>query len=254
MPTTSDFGLRGEAPKHPELLDWLAVEFIRGGWSIKQLHQMILTSRTYRLSSQDLPANLAIDPNNRMHWKFNRQRLDAESIRDTLLLVSGSLDPSMPSEPYPIPPQKDWKYTQHHPFKDDYASDRRSVYLMTKRLTAQTYFQTFDGPDPNVCTSNRDASVTALQALYFANDAFLHQQADRFAERLVQQFGTDSQRLQQAFTTVLCRAPTDEESVLLLQHLANVRKRAAKDTNPDQQAWSSLSRSLLRLNEFLYID
>ena len=254
VPTTSDFGLRGEAPTHPELLDWLASEFIRGGWSIKQLHRMILTSRTYRLSSHDLPANLAIDPNNRLHWKFNRQRLDAESIRDTLLLVSGSLDPSMPSEPFPIPPQKDWKYTQHHPFKDDYASDRRSVYLMTKRLTAQTYFQTFDGPDPNVCTSSRDESVTALQALYFANDAFLHKQADRFAARLLQQSGTDSQRLQQAFTTVLCRAPTDEESELLLQHLANVRQRAAKGTNPDQQAWSSLSRSLLRLNEFLYID
>ncbi|TVQ03716.1 MAG: DUF1553 domain-containing protein [Planctomycetaceae bacterium] len=254
VPTTSDFGLRGEASMHPELLDWLAAEFIRGGWSIKQLHRMILTSRTYRISSQDLAANLAIDPDNRLHWKFNRQRLDAESIRDTLLFVSGSLDPSMPTEPHPIPPQKGWKYTQHHPFKDDYASDRRSVYLMTKRLTAQPYFQTFDGPDPNVCTSSRDESVTALQALYFANDAFLHQQADRFAERLVRQSGTDSQRLQQAFTTVLCRSPTDEESELLLQHLANVRQRAAKDANPDQQAWSSLSRSLLRLNEFLYID
>jgi len=254
VPTTSDFGLRGEAPTHPELLDWLAGEFIRGGWSIKQLHRIILTSRTYRLSSQDLPANLAIDPNNRLHWKFNRQRLDAESIRDTLLLISGSLDPSMPSQPYPIPPQKDWKYTQHHPFKDDYTSDRRSVYLMTKRLTAQTYFQTFDGPDPNVCTSSRDESVTALQALYFANDAFLHQQADRFAKRLVQQSGTDPQRLHHAFATVLCRTPTDEESELLLQHLATVRKRAARDANPDQEAWSSLSRSLLRLNEFLYID
>ncbi len=254
VPTTSDFGLRGEAPSHPELLDWLANEFIRGGWSLKQLHRMILTSRTYRLSSTDLESNLALDPNNRLHWKFNRQRLDAESIRDTLLLVSGSLDLRMQTEPYPIPPQKDWTYTQHHPFKDDYASDRRSVYLMTKRMTAQTYFQTFDGPDPNVCTSSRDESITALQALYFANDAFLHQQAERFASHLQRQPASDSQRLDLAFVTVLGRSPLAEESELLLGHLTAVRKHAADGDDSEHLAWSSLSRSLFRLNEFLYLD
>jgi len=254
VPSTSDFGVRGELPTHPELLDWLADEFMQSGWSIKHLHRMILTSQTYRLASSDLEENHRIDPDNRFYWKFNRQRLDAESLRDTLLFIGGSLDLTMPTEPYPIPPQKEWKYTQHHPFKGEYPSNRRSVYLMTKRLTADSYLQTFDGPDPNVCTSRRDESVTALQALYFANDSFLHEQADRFATQLLQQPDDDLHRLHRAFTTILCRKPTAEETDLLLSHLAAVRKRVENDTHREQHAWASLSRSLLRLNEFIYLD
>ncbi len=254
VPSASDFGLRGEAPTHPELLDWLANELIRSGWSIKHLHRLIMNSRTYQLSSHDLDKNLAIDPANRSYWKFNRQRLDAESIRDTLLWLSGSLDATMQSEPYPIPPMEEWKYTQHHPFKDDYASARRSVYLMTKRLTAQPYFQTFDGPDPNVCTSDRDQSITALQALYFVNDDFLHEQADRFARRVAMHSSHETERLHRAFETVLCRSPTAEETNLLREHLRAVQQHFEGDDEMDSKTWASLVRSLMRLNEFLYID
>jgi Protein of unknown function (DUF1553)/Protein of unknown function (DUF1549)/Planctomycete cytochrome C len=259
VPSASDFGLRGEQPSHPELLDCLASEFVRSGWSLKHLHRLIMTSRTYRLASHDNEANLQLDPNNRWYWKFNRQRLDAESIRDTLLLVAGTLDPSMPTEPHPFPPQKDWQFTQHHPFKDDYASNLRSVYLMTKRLTAKPYFQTFDGPDPNVCTSDRDQSVTALQALYFVNDEFLHEQANRLAEKLLADHSNNDHRLNEAFSKILCRAPKSHEFALLQQHLVAVREVASRDKEIDRstiemQAWSSLVRSLLRLNEFLYLD
>jgi hypothetical protein len=259
VPSASDFGLRGEQPSHPELLDWLATELIRSGWSLKHLHRLIMNSRTYRLASHDIDQNVQLDPHNQGYWKFNRQRLDAESIRDTLLLVAGALDPSMPAEPHPFPPQKDWQFTQHHPFKDDYASNLRSVYLMTKRLTAKPYFQTFDGPDPNVCTSDRDQSVTALQALYFVNDEFLHAQATRFASRLLTDYSDDEQRLNQAFSTVLCRMPKSNELDLLKQHLVAVRQVASQDNEVDHdtvqtQAWSSVVRSLLRLNEFLYLD
>lgn len=254
VPTASDFGLRGESPTHPELLDWLAIEFIRSGWSLKHLHRLIMNSRTYRLSSQDLEENLTLDPSNRLYWKFNRQRLDAESIRDTLLWIAGSLDPTMQTEPHPFPPRESWEFTQHHPFKDDYSSNKRSVYLMTKRLTAQPYFQTFDGPDPNVCTSDRDQSVTALQALYFVNDAFLHEQAGRFAERLLRESQSEEQRLSHAFSTILCRPPTSEESALLREHLVAVREHAVGDSDVELLAWSSLARSLMRLNEFLYVD
>ncbi len=260
VPSASDFGLRGEQPTHPELLDWLAAEFINSGWSIKHLHRLIMNSRTYRLSSSDREANLAVDPGNRLYWKFNRQRLDAESIRDTLLWIAGSLDATMQSEPHPFPPSKDWKYTQHHPFKDNYASNRRSVYLMTKRLTAQPYFQTFDGADPNVCTSDRDQSVTALQALYFVNDEFLHQQADRLATQMLGADHPDEQRLNQAFRMILSRPPTSSEATLLQQHLTTTREVVAKEqlvsgnSDREAEAWASLLRSLMRLNEFLYVD
>lgn len=248
--TPSDFGLRGEPPSHPELLDWLARDFIRSGWSIKHLHRLIMTSRTYRLSSQDREENLAADPSNALHWKFSRQRLDAEAIRDTLLLISGALDPAPQSRPYPIPPTKDWKYTQHHPFKDDYPSNKRSVYLMTKRLTAKPYFQTFDGADANVCTTTRDSSVTALQALYFVNDTFVHEQARLTAQNLLANQKDDKNRLHHLFLTLLSRPPADEETTLLLTHLQKVRQTAPND----HEAWSSLTRSLFRLNEFLYLD
>jgi hypothetical protein len=252
--TASDFGLRGEPPTHPELLDWLAGELIRSGWSLKHLHRVIMNSRAYQLSSWDVEENLAVDPGNRWYWKFNRQRLDAESIRDTLLLVAGSLDTAMPREPHPFPSAKTWKYTQHHPFKDEYSSNKRSVYLMTRRLTARPYFQTFDGPDPNACTSSRDQSVTALQALYFVNDEFLHEQARRFAERLLRDENDEHERLSLAFRTVVCRPPSSQETALLQEHLAAVRAHAARDSDVELHAWSSLARSLLRLNEFLYVD
>lgn len=250
VPSTSDFGLRGEAPTHPELLDWLALDFMRHGWSLKHLHRRIVSSRTYQMACADTPDNLASDPGNALYWKSNRQRLDAESLRDTLLLLSGALDPTPQTRPYPIPPSKDWKYTQHHPFKDDYPSQKRSVYLMTKRLTAKPYLQTFDGPDANVCTATRDSSVTALQALYFVNDDFLHEQADLFAKKLVKEHANDSQRLDQAFRMTLARSPSTEERELMLQHLQTVRVKV-KD---EGAAWASLTRSLFRLNEFLYLD
>ena len=248
--TTSDFGLRGEKPTHPELLDWLASDFMANGWSLKHLHRLIVTSRTYRMSCQDSEDNLASDPANTRYWKFNRQRLDAESIRDTLLALGGTLDPEPQAKPYPIPAIKDWGYTQHHPFKDDYPTNKRSVYQMTKRLTVAPYMQTFDGADPNVCTSTRDSSVTALQALYFVNDTFLHEQADRFAKILATENTTDPQRLETAFRTTLARPPTADESQLLLTHLQTARQQAKDDT----AAWASVTRTLFRLNEFLYLD
>ncbi|HAL71839.1 MAG TPA: hypothetical protein DCP71_08720 [Verrucomicrobiales bacterium] len=147
------------------------------------------------------------------------------------------------------PPTKDWKYTQHHPFKDDYPSNKRSVYLMTKRLTAKPYFQTFDGADANVCTTTRDSSVTALQALYFVNDIFVHEQAALYARRLLKRTTDDHERLRQACLTLLAREPSEEEMQLLTKHL-----QTARLTTNEEAAWASLARSLFRLNEFLYLD
>lgn len=250
--STSDFGLRGDKPTHPLLLDWLAHELIDNHWSVKHIHRLILNSHTYQLSSHDIDANMALDPANQWYWKANRQRLDAESLRDTLLLLAGTLDRAPQSEPHPFPKMKEWKFTQHHPFKDDYANDKRSVYLMTKRLTAKPYFQTFDGPDPNVCTSARDQSVTALQALYFVNDQFVHQQAEQLAEILVSAAESDGERIKLAVEKILCRPPTDVEAELLQSHVAQLQLQLAG--KPVYEMWASVTRSLLRLNEFMYID
>ena len=250
VPGDGDFGLRGESPTHPELLDWLATRFVRDGWSLKKLHRLIVTSRTYRLSSNEVDENLASDPDNHTYWRFPRQRLDAESIRDTLLLLGGTLDPSPQTEPYPIPPSKDWKYTQHHPFKDSYPTNKRSIYQMTKRLTADPYPQTFDGPDPNACTATRDRSVTSLQALYFVNDPFVHEQAEGFAKALLASRKNDEDRLDSAFLASFARSPTNEESALLFSHLAEARAV----TESEEAAWASLTRTFFRMNEFLYLD
>ena len=259
--STSDFGLRGEKPTHPDLLDWLATEFMTNGWSLKHLHRVIMNSQTYRLASLG-PTDVvdeaqSKDPENKLYWKFSRHRLDAESIRDTILFLSGELDPTPQNEPYPIPSQKEWKYTQHHPFKAEYPSNKRSVYQMTKRLTVGSYMQTFDGPDPNVCTSRRDQSVTALQALFFVNDEFLHKQARKIANSYVVDSNQETQ-LKQLFYEVLCRQPDNSEVAMLSNHLAQASSRLQSSGVPDEEleslAWSSLVRSLFRLNEFLYVD
>ena len=258
--STSDFGDRGQPPSHPQLLDWLAADFVANGWSLKHLHRQIMTSRTYWMASGGNADNDRIDPDNRLLWRFNRQRLDAESIRDSVLKICGSLDPTPQTEPYPFPDRKKWSFTQHHPFKDDYPNQKRSVYQMTKRLTAKPYLQTFDGPDPNVCTSDRDQSVTALQALYFINDEFVHEQAGRFASQIIQHSSDPTKRIRFAVHSVLCRPVSKQETDLFLAHVQAVKGRlTAYDTHRsgqdvEIQAWSSLARSLFRLNEFLYLD
>jgi mono/diheme cytochrome c family protein len=250
VPTTSDFGLRGEPPTHPELLDWLATDFIRHGWSLKHLHRRILSSRTWRMASTDSADNLASDPGNTYYWKFNRQRLDAESLRDTMLLLSGKLDLTPQEKSFPFPAMKDWGYTQHHPFKDDYPNNKRSIYQLTKRLTVAPYMQTFDGPDPNACTATRDSSVTALQALHFLNDDTVHTTAEGIAKQLLKTQRSDEQHLTHLHRQLFARAPTTEETTLLLTH----QRALKKQTTYPAHAWASLTRSLLRANEFLYLD
>ena len=255
VPTTTDFGLRGQVPDHPELLDWLARDFIEHGWSLKHLHRRILTSRTYRLSSNRSLSQQ--DPDNVLLTHQTRKRLDAESIRDTILLLSGQLDPTPMNEPHPFPAREKWGFTQHKPFADAYESNKRSVYLMMKRLTADRFFQTFDGPDRNACTQSRDQSITALQALYFVNNDFLHRQAEQLVSRVLSD-GVDDQRLDNLFGLVLQRLPTNDERRMLMEHLQVARSLSKTNESTDEaanvQAWSSLVRSLFRLNEFVFVD
>ncbi|WP_442509280.1 PSD1 and planctomycete cytochrome C domain-containing protein [Novipirellula sp. SH528] len=258
--TPSDFGVRGLPPTHPELLDWLASRFIADGWSIKQVHRRIMLSRTYQLSSQvdDNAAAIQTDPNNDWHWRFNRQRLDAETLRDTLLVLSGELETSMPREPHPFPSTDKWKYTQHHPFRDVYDSNKRSVYLMMARLNARPYFTTFDGADQNASTSVRDSSVTTVQSLYLMNDPFVHERAEKLATRLLQADQDHDARLVLAYEWIYGRLPTAAERTDITQWMRSMndalkQSENAKDVR-ERETWTAFTRSMLRTNEFLYVD
>jgi hypothetical protein len=256
--TASDFGVRGLPPSNGDLLDFLASRFIEGGWSIKKMHRLIMLSRTYQLASTDHSENATRDPENRYHWRYERRRLDAESLRDTLLTLSGSLDPSPQKEPHPFPPVEKWEFTQHHPFHATYPSTRRSVYLMGARLNALPFFQTFDGPDRNATTPSRDSSVTTVQALYFMNDESVHEQAERFAERICRDATGETERLNRAFSLALQRIPTEDEQERVREYFAAARGRLEEMKIPEDQhdktPWAGFARSLFRTNEFLYVD
>ena len=254
--TPNDFGVRGMAPTHPELLDFLAKRFVESGWSVKAMHRLICLSRTYRLSSSGLPGQAKIDPNNDGLWKFSRRRLEAEAVRDAMLAVSGALDRA-PGGPHPFPPQSTWGYTQHRQFMDVYETDRRSVYVMTQRIKKHPFFGIFDGPDTNATTASRVSSTTPLQSLFMMNDPFVHEQARKFSARLTAARPDDAKRIELAYLLAFGRPPASGEREAGLAYLAQVRAKLGggiAEGPKTAQAWESYARVLLRLNEFITVD
>ena len=255
--TPDDFGTRGEPPSNPELLDYLASRFIESGWSIKKLNKLIVMSRAYQLASGDDARNTAIDSRNDYLWKFNRRRLDAEEIRDSLLAISGNLD-AAPGAEQPFPPEMEWRYTQHTPFIANYDNNKRSVYLMQQRIRRQPFLDLFDGSDPNAITGVRPITTTALQALYTMNDPFFHAQADSLAVRVGMAYNTDLERLRYAYRLILGRVPANDEVHDARQFLAGARKSvegtAVPEDQRNRQAWAALMRVLLASNEFITLD
>ena len=257
VPTPNDFGKQGKPPTHPELLDWLASQFIEGGWSVKAMHRIIMLSRTYQLGSARSDDATTRDANNELLSSFPRRRLDAESIRDTLLALGGNLDTS-PSGPHPFPPQTEWKFTQHNPFKAVYESKRRSVYLMTQRIQRHPYLAIFDGADPSTSTAVRTISTTPLQALFLLNDKFVHEQSQAFATRIINAGKDEPAHIQFAYQAALGRPPEKPDMEQCKKFLADARQRLSEagTAPPDLEAesWRAMVRALLRLNEFVYLD
>jgi hypothetical protein len=253
--TPSNFGVRGEPPTHPQLLDYLAGRFVARGWSNKAMHRLIVSSEAYRRASGHDLGNTEKDPANRWYWRFDRQRLDAESIRDALLGVSGTLDRRRPGR-HPFPRIETWSWTQHSPFKDVYPSQARSVYLMTQRFQRHPYLGLFDGPDTNTTTAERRASTVPLQALYLMNNPFVQERAEAFARRIMTAAADSRQRLELAHELAWSRPATAEECARGLQYLETYRSQA--DNIPadqrDFRAWVSYARILLCANEFVYVD
>ena len=243
--TPNDFGSRGAVPSHPELLDQLAAEFRRSGYSVKVMHRLIMNTATYQRGSETSETSAETDPDNQFLSRFVRRRLNAEEIRDSLLFASAQLD-SAPGEGHPFPPEASWSFTQHNPFSATYETNKRSAFLMVQRQQRDPYLALFDGADPNASTAVRQQTTVPTQALYFMNSPFFHQQATGFANRLLL-LADDRERIQAAFQLLFQRVATGAD---VSQANAFLEKHPG---NTDEK-WAAYARILLASNEFLFVD
>jgi hypothetical protein len=269
--TPNDFGVNGAAPSHPELLDYLANELVGGGWSVKRMQRMIVTSRTFRQTTDvrefkvpsskfkvtNLPSTLNVgtgtlnpdlaDPDNRLLWRFSRRRLTAEQLRDAMLAVVGRLNEKLGGESIMPPVKKElvellyepeqWKVTP-----DLREHDRRSVYLVAKRNLRLPFLEVFDQPDLQISCPRRVASTHAPQALEMLNGEFANDLAAAFAERLRDEAGDNpEQQVERAFWLATGRAPTQTERTLAIRFL-------------EKQPLTEFALAMLNLNAFVYVE
>jgi hypothetical protein len=257
VPTPSDFGNRGEPPSHPELLEWLAHEFVASGWRLKPLHRRIMLSRTYQLSGGSDAEIEAVDPESVWLWRYVRRRLDAESIRDAMLFVSGQLDRSVP-DCHPFPDVATWGFTIHKPFHAEYDSNHRSLYLMVQRNRRHPYLALFDAADPNQSIDRRLTTTTPTQALYLMNSPFVHRQAEAFAARLDATGDAEPRRIERGVEMASGFRPDaadrDQCAAFLASYREGLVARGSPTDQADAQAWAALCRVLLTDNAFLSVD
>ncbi|MCC7336351.1 MAG: PSD1 domain-containing protein [Pirellulaceae bacterium] len=260
--STENFGVLGDAPSHPELLDWLARYFIESGWSTKDLHRLLLASSVYQMASTNPQAEKAeqLDPENRWLWKFRRQRLEAEQLRDAMLAVSDRLDFTAGGKTVPL---RNRQFVFNHTSQDytTYESLRRAVYLPIIRNNIYTLFEQFDFPDPTMPTGSRQQTVVAPQALLMLNDELVMDSADALAARVRRDYSQTNERIESVYRLALCREPEAAElsrAAMFVQRLS--ARFAAPDSgqavldSADQKAWSLFCQTLLASNEFIEID
>ena len=261
--TPSDFGTRGAAPTHPELLDWLAATFIEQGWSVKAMHRLIMSSAFYQrgavISETVISGSVekegrakSLTTGSLITSPFPRRRLEAEEIRDTLLALAGELDRE-PGEGHPFPAE-DANFTQHNPFKAVYDTRKRSVYLMTQRIQRHPFLGLFDGSDANASTAERGSSTVPTQSLYFLNAPFFHGRAEAFAKRLLAQ--PEAARVTAAHRLCFQRDPSDAERARAAAFLAayGAELNDLPENQRDLGVWSAYVRTLFASNEMLYVD
>ena len=243
--TPNDFGRMGKLPTHPELLDWLAVEFRDNGQSFKKLHQLIVTSATYQQSSVHDASNSTIDSDNRFLWRTNRRRLGAEEIRDSMLAVSGRLDTKMGGPGYYLfaleRPEHSPHYEYHKFNHHDAASHRRSVYRFIARSQPDPYMTTLDCADSSQSTPQRNETLTSLQALSMLNNGFSLTMSKHFASRLSTEASSPSKQVARGFQLTSGRSPTESELTELTAYA-------------EKYGMHNLCRLLFNLSEFVYVD
>jgi hypothetical protein len=241
--TPSDFGYNGGRPSHPELLDWLASEFVRGGWRLKPLHRLIVLSAAYRQSGRSDPNALAVDRQNRLLWRMTPRRLEAEALRDTILSVSGKLDQRMGGPGYNLW-EKNTNYVVVFKPKVDLGTEefRRMVYQFKPRSQQDPTFGVFDCPDAALARPKRNVSTTVLQALNLLNSRLILTQAEFFAERLRREAGDDPERqVRRAFLLAFAREPAEKEASAAVELIRT-------------HGLPAFCRAVYNANEFLYVD
>jgi hypothetical protein len=261
--TLGNFGQSGSMPSHPELLDWLANDFIANGWSIKHLHRRIMLSTAYRQSSRQSPAlqkvdPQTVDPENRLLWRMNLRRLESEIVRDSLLSVSGLLDRTAGGPPVEITNPADG-LSEPKPAPTATSPNRRSIYLFARRVYPLKFMEIFDAPIMPVNCTQRMNSATVLQSLALLNSEFMFVQAERFASRVRESAGPSiEEQVPLAFQLAYARPPTSDESAKSLAFLTEQQQGYfSPEVNEDtarQMALTDLCHMLLSSNEFLYLE
>lgn len=255
--TPDNFGVLGDRPSHPELLDWLARTFMEQGWSTKEMHRLIMTSATYRMASQHPEEStlVELDPENRLFWKFPLRRLEAEALRDAILAVSGRIDLSLGGKSVPL---RNRQFVFNHTSVDHtkYDSVRRAAYLPVIRNNLYTFFEQFDFPDPTMPTGDRQTTVVAPQALLLMNGELALASADAWAKQLLSLEMDDQDRLRKAYEQALGRPPEEHEIQRALTYISEWTSAAMErqtPSSPELAAWSLFCQSLFASNEFLFV-
>jgi len=270
VPTPSDFGTQGMEPTHPELLDYLALRFVREGWSLKSLHRLIVNSGTYRLSSEPTKQAIEEDPDNLLFSHQTRRRLEAEMVRDSVLAVSGRLNRALggPSVRPPLPAgieAEDWVAD-----KDEASHRRRSVFIFAQRNVKFPFLESFDLPDSNLSCPERLVSVNAPQALMMLNSDFAIEESNAMARRVLVETpdASDRERIERIWMLAFGRVPEPREVDLAIRLLGENRGPRSRSTvsstdtkanswgESDQEtaAWTDLCHVVLNLNEFVFVD
>lgn len=271
--TTNDFGRQGQPPTHPELLDWLAAEFVAQGWSIKSMHRLIMLSNTYQMSSRfSDDSNTSIDPENSYLWRMSRRRLEAEAIWDSMHATAGTLNLKMSGRPVmpPLSPSemaalrvKSWWVTPADPSE----AARRAVYIVSRRNFSFPMFDKFDRPDAATSCPRREMTTVAPQALWALNNAVSYELAKQLAERVVNQNPAHSPAwIEAAWGIALARKPSAQESkeaLALLEKLTGQARSKLKADSPSEIAslepavaagLVQLCLTVFNLNEFIFVD
>lgn len=240
VPTVDNFGRMGEKPTHPELLDFLAARFVEHGWSLKETIRFLVSSRAFQMSSEAAPRALEIDPGNEWLARMRVRRLEAEAIRDSLLAVSGQLDPAM------FGPSAEANAT------------RRSIYLKVRRTNLHPFLQIFDAPKPFTTLGRREATNVPAQSLALLNSPFVIEQARGWARSLIRDGAAEpaDARVRRMFQAALARPPADDELSAALRYLSELARQheaPAEKLPGSERVWQDFAQSLFNAKEFIYL-
>jgi hypothetical protein len=251
VPTPDNFGRLGEKPSHPELLDYLAARFVQGGWSVKAMHRLLLTTAAYQMAGADQAAGLAKDPANRLLWRANRRRLESEAIRDAMLFTAGELNlqtgGTMIDKASGFPVRE---------FPVQYTGSRRSVYQPVLRVVTNDFQKAFDQADPSIVMGKRNVTTVATQGLLMLNSQLAIGQSEKFAQRLLALPGGDDERVEAAYERAFGRIPTSAERDRALAFIRDFEAAlpAAEADKNRQEAWRAFCHTLFASSEFRYVE